>query len=642
MKHSSNLQAVIYRSYLTSALVPILMIELVLLMLYFGTNSYISSQNQTTLLTEVAQHLQEVTQREAAKIDTQLNEVSRYAAIMQQAHQDFFANLATGRCLLPDNAANYRFHANGVFYKHVNTGGSGLYYSANTELQAAQFHKARCSEKLDTFMRSVVNISPVISQAYLNTWDNMIRIYPYIDNIPDQFGPTLDVTKYNFYYLADQQHNPTRGPVWTGEYLDPAGQGWMISNIIPIYRGNFLEGVSGLDVTIKIFIDQVLNLQLHWDAQTFMASGDGRILAALPKTSKLLNLPELQEHADTQSSEILDPSAANNLLSPAQFPALQQLREIFLKQQPTGEIDINGTAYLTSQEIIPQTGWRLFTLVDKSLIFKKIYSLEELTYQLGIFAIISMLFFYALFFWYLRRKSIRLATLIATPIKKLSDATCDLGDHMATTPLHDVGLEEIDTLKRNFNAMIKALNAKTRQLIELEIREKLNQREAELLETLALTDRLTGLANRHKLDEILDHEFARAIRFENQVGVIIMDIDHFKQINDTYGHQTGDQFLKEIAGILKEHTRKTDTIGRWGGEEFMIICPKTNPEGLFEVAEHLRLAIANYTFSEVGKRTASFGTTLSTTSDNIDTIIQRADTALYRAKHLGRNRTETD
>jgi diguanylate cyclase (GGDEF)-like protein len=283
----------------------------------------------------------------------------------------------------------------------------------------------------------------------------------------------------------------------------------------------------------------------------------------------------------------------------------------------------------------------LFTLVDKSLIFKKIDLLEELTLQLGIFAIISMLFFYALFFWYLQRKSIRLAALIATPIEKLSDATCDLGGHMASAPLHDVGVEEIDTLKRNFTAMIKALDTKTRQLIELEIREKLKQREAELLETLALTDRLTGLANRHKLDEILEHEFARANRFENQMGVIIMDIDHFKQVNDTYGHQSGDQFLKEIAGILQEHTRRTDTIGRWGGEEFMIICPKTTAQGLFEVAEHLRLAIASYTFSEVGQRTASFGATLSKPSDNIDTIIQRADTALYRAKHLGRNRTET-
>ena len=639
MKHSRNLQALIYRSYLTSALVPILMIELVLLVLYFGTNSYITTQNQATLLNEVSQHLQDVTQREAAKIDTQLKEVSRQARIMQHEHETFFRNFSSGRCLVPDNAANYAVHPNGSLFKPANDG-SSLYYAATTKLQDEQLRKAWCSEKLDTFLSSLVTVSPIITQAYLNTWDNMTRIYPYIENLPDQFGPALNLREYNFYYLADKDHNPGKTPVWTGVYLDPAGQGWMISNIVPIYRDEFLEGVSGLDVTIKIFIDQILNLQMPWAAQTFMVTGQGRILAAPDRTRTLLKLSELTEDANTQSTEILDYSQANNLLATNQSAPRQQLQTMFIQQQRTAEISIGEKTYLTSQEIIPETGWRLFTLVDKSLIFKKLHTLKKSSDQLGIFAIISMLLFYALFFWYLQRKSVRIAERIATPIEKLSDATRNLGKNISEAPLEEVGVKEIDTLNRNFNAISKELDSKTRQLIDLKVREKVNQREAELLETLALTDRLTGLANRHKLDEILDHEFSRTLRYNNHMGVIIMDIDHFKQINDTYGHQTGDLFLQEIAEILQDHTRKTDTVGRWGGEEFMIICPKTSKQGIVEVAEHLRQAVSNHTFAKVGHHTASFGATLSKTPDNIDSIIRRADKALYQAKDKGRNRVE--
>lgn len=84
---------------------------------------------------------------------------------------------------------------------------------------------------------------------------------------------------YNFYYVADAKHNPQRGPVWTGAYLDPAGQGRMISSVIPIYNGDFLEGVSGLDVTIESLVHEVMNLSLPWSAAVFMVDQEGMILA---------------------------------------------------------------------------------------------------------------------------------------------------------------------------------------------------------------------------------------------------------------------------------------------------------------------------------------------------------------------------
>lgn len=156
-------------------------------------------------------------------------------------------------------------------------------------------------------------------------------------------------------------------------------------------------------------------------------------------------------------------------------------------------------------------------------------------------------------------------------------------------------------------------------------------------EELAITDRLTGLYNRLKLDEVLNYEIAQTRRYETPLSIIIIDIDHFKSVNDTYGHQTGDMVLKEAAQILRSCSRASDTSGRWGGEEFLIILPNTNLSGALEAAEKIRTAIENHSFSVVGQKTASFGVSEVLANENEDSFIERADQALYRAKTGGRN-----
>ncbi len=158
------------------------------------------------------------------------------------------------------------------------------------------------------------------------------------------------------------------------------------------------------------------------------------------------------------------------------------------------------------------------------------------------------------------------------------------------------------------------------------------------LNQLAVTDQLTGLYNRVKLDEALRIELNRSDRFNNVFGIILLDIDYFKDINDTYGHQVGDEILISIAELLMKHTRKTDVVGRWGGEEFLIICPEIEEKGIIKLAEKLRLIIENYKFPVINSKTASFGVTLYRQDDITNVIIKRADDALYSAKDGGRNR----
>jgi diguanylate cyclase (GGDEF)-like protein/PAS domain S-box-containing protein len=161
------------------------------------------------------------------------------------------------------------------------------------------------------------------------------------------------------------------------------------------------------------------------------------------------------------------------------------------------------------------------------------------------------------------------------------------------------------------------------------------------IEALSNTDSLTGLANRHKLNEDLEYETKRSKRYQHPMSVIILDIDHFKSINDNHGHLIGDKTLAEIAKCIKENIRESDISGRWGGEEFLILCPNTSLEQAEFVAEKIRIAIDTHSFEDVKHITSSFGIAEYVINEPVEHLIDRADKALYEAKRKGRNRVCT-
>ena len=159
----------------------------------------------------------------------------------------------------------------------------------------------------------------------------------------------------------------------------------------------------------------------------------------------------------------------------------------------------------------------------------------------------------------------------------------------------------------------------------------------EILAKLAITDRLTGLYNRAKFDEVLSHELARSERFHHTFGFVMIDIDYFKSVNDTHGHHVGDTFLVEIATLIQNSIRSTDVLVRWGGEEFALICLESSLPGILTLVETIRHTIEEHVFARVGKRTISIGVTMYKENDTDILMISRADLALYEAKDSGRN-----
>jgi diguanylate cyclase (GGDEF)-like protein len=159
----------------------------------------------------------------------------------------------------------------------------------------------------------------------------------------------------------------------------------------------------------------------------------------------------------------------------------------------------------------------------------------------------------------------------------------------------------------------------------------------------AVTDELTGLANHGRFQELLNAEIEQVRRYHHPLGLIMLDIDDFKTVNDTYGHQQGDAVLRHVASVLRENSRDADSPARYGGEELSLILPHTDLDGAHAIAERIRAAVeglrvARTDGSGILRVTASVGVAASTVGDK-DALIADADSALYEAKRRGKNCT---
>jgi diguanylate cyclase (GGDEF)-like protein len=210
----------------------------------------------------------------------------------------------------------------------------------------------------------------------------------------------------------------------------------------------------------------------------------------------------------------------------------------------------------------------------------------------------------------------------------------------------DAGADDYITKPINFSE----LEARIRSMLRIKaLQDDLEQRERELedmnerLRKMAETDGLTGVDNRRYLEERLHEMLEHSTRLQEPLACVMCDIDHFKSVNDTHGHQAGDAVLKEFAGVLRDHAREIDRVGRYGGEEFVILLPGTVLDEGVTFAERLRHAVESHTFRFAGgtvRRTMSCGVAAWPHTDlrREDDLLRAADDALYVAKEMGRNR----
>ena len=256
----------------------------------------------------------------------------------------------------------YKLHDNGVFYKPVNDGKSAVFVSGivpvNEEIKKIVYG----TEPLETRLMEIVERYPEVVQSYYNDRNSYNRIYPYFDVIT-QYEPKMDIPKYNFYYLADKAHNPEKSAVWVKEpYVDPAGRGWMVSAIAPVYVDGTLEGVPGLDVTINTITDRYIGRE---NADLVLLDASATVVSIQDHLTTLLSLPPLESHkyletirSDTYRTDDY------NLLKSRSREVRKMAQRIFQENQTNVTFQKDGKTFRVTAVDIPELEWKLLQVID--------------------------------------------------------------------------------------------------------------------------------------------------------------------------------------------------------------------------------------------------------------------------------------
>ncbi len=230
-----------------------------------------------------------------------------------------------------------------------------------------------------------------------------------------------------------------------------------------------------------------------------------------------------------------------------------------------------------------------------------------------------------------------LGKLAAKPIVELATIARNIGEGDLDSRIDMNSNDEIGNLAKSLNKMAQNLQESMASRDELIFEVEQRKKAEEKLHILSTTDELTGADNRRAFNTKLHTNIGRAKRYNEPLSLLLLDIDHFKKVNDSYGHDVGDMVLKSLVCALTESIRQEDIVARWGGEEFSILLPQTGKDAALQQAERLRIKISDYDFPTVSHITVSIGCTELQVQDTPSSLIKRADKALYQAKEAGRN-----
>lgn len=486
-----SLSAFVLRHYLRSALVPVLTIELLLVAIYFGVTSWIERISVATLKSELAATLPFLARDQALLIDADFQAIEKGTGFFAERHRD--VELHGGAPGHAEEPPRFERAPNGALFQVNRVGNSSLFFPKSAHVGPSQLEIARATASLGPLYRHMVEDHPNVAAAYYNTADDMNRLHPYIEDVWKQYPESLHMADYNFYYLADAAHNPGGGPRWTGAYLDPAGNGWMVSCIAPVRLADTLAGVVGLDVTIKSIVDDLLGQKLPWSGAAFLADDSGTILAMPGPVESFFGLTELKDHVyDKAISEEKRKPGDYNLMAQRDPALAATFRGFYADTSRLRTVSVDGEEVFLVQAAIPSTGWRVFLMVRASDVFASVAEQARTTSRIGWLVVAAMVVFYAGFFAWLRAKASQVARTLASPIEELAVATERLGGENASLPVREAGIREIDRLTGNFNALESQLAERSSQLVESRVEAGLRAREAELAYARGLFESASG------------------------------------------------------------------------------------------------------------------------------------------------------
>lgn len=410
-------KAWLWRSYLRAALVPLLLIELTFVALYWGTSRVVYDRSAGAITDISTSALGDAALREADVIARRLETITALTRVYADETARAFALPAPE--VAPQERANHAITPEGVFHSLTDRGGSAVFHSGFVPFGPAQEARVWQSLRLDPVMKSIRGADPLIAQLYVNTADSLNRIYPWFDVLAI-YPPQMAITSYNFYYEADAVHNPGRGVVWTDAYVDPAGSGWMVSAIAPVYGTDDpgrLDAVVGLDITTETIVDQVLDIAFKGDGYAILVSRDGTILALPPEGEGDLGVSALLEHSYEEA--ILQDTFKPDIFNIYRRSELFHLAEALQSAaQGTTRVDL-GRPMIAAWATIAGPQWKLIVLTsERSLLAAATTLRDELAFVSWAMLAILVLF-YLVFFLFLWRRSVAMSASVARPLAEI-------------------------------------------------------------------------------------------------------------------------------------------------------------------------------------------------------------------------------
>jgi diguanylate cyclase (GGDEF)-like protein len=392
---------------------------------------------------------------------------------------------------------------------------------------------------------------------------------------------------------------------------------------------------SGQAVIGEAYFDERLQTRVILIADP-IRSLDGKIAGVLCAKLSLVAIDRvLMDYTQTDTRETYLVNDQGKILASSHLFAATP-RDIYLEQakvtklydhigEPIAYASYSGPMVIGTLKIVPALEWGVVAEMDKVKAFAQIARLQRMTLVLvGCLLVGIGLCAYLL------------GLTIVRPLRRLTRGA----DRVAAGDL-DVDLpvktqSEVGYLTQVFNHMVARLRRSREELDSVNAELQVKNRE---LHQLSITDELTGLYNRKHLMETLEAEVTRSKRNGHSFALMVIDIDHFKQVNDTFGHQKGDQVLCSLGGLFQDTVRSCDYVARYGGEEFIVMLPEVGAAGGLEVAERIRKRVAQERINPKGDRiTVSIGMAMyAEHGDDPESLFQQADQALYRAKAAGRN-----
>ena len=381
-----------------------------------------------------------------------------------------------------EDDARLAYSDQGAYYtvSDKSDGGAAVFYSGYVTVGEEERNKVACVLQTQELMMDIQQAHPLIAAIYLNTFDSLNVIYPYFDVI-SQYTMHMDIPSYNFYYEADETHNPERTVQWTDVYLDPAGQGWMASCIAPVYDGDFLEGVVGIDITVSTVTEQVLNMNIPWDGYGILVGEDGTTILALPeKGEEEWGLSELTDHSYSEA-------IMQDTFKPEQFNLYNRedltLFAQALKDSDTGidSITLMDEIKVVSWDTVPETGWKLILIVPESNIYASLDDMSTQLDRIGGIMIAGFILFGAVFFTIVYWRARKMSLNISQPLIELNGMVKSIGEGNYHQNAEKYTVKELDETARNIVNMGNMLGEANQELLDTQLALKDNEAYLQIL-----------------------------------------------------------------------------------------------------------------------------------------------------------------